>query len=189
MSLELLNTLASVTTMLVIGTASIAALIQLRHLRAGNQIQGQLAIRQVLLDAQFRESLRRLRRDFPSLIAEPSFRTFLATGTARGTDVPADYVELREAALGVGQNLENIGNMIRNGLTDRRIFLEQYGPIVVDAWAVLEPHARIQREAAHSDAPWEDFEYLTVLSRQWMAQCGTCYPKDVPRILPPYSQH
>lgn len=53
MSLELSNTLATLTTTIIIAATAVAAIVQLRHLRASNQIAGQLALRQVLLDDNF----------------------------------------------------------------------------------------------------------------------------------------
>ena len=44
MSLELLNALASLLTVCIIAATAIAAMVQLRHLRAGNQITAMLAI-------------------------------------------------------------------------------------------------------------------------------------------------
>jgi len=49
------------------------------------------------------------------------------------------YDSLYEELLVVGRNLENIGNTIRNGLTDERIFLEQYANLVIVAWDATEP--------------------------------------------------
>ncbi|HXM19123.1 MAG TPA: hypothetical protein VN934_10020 [Candidatus Tumulicola sp.] len=185
MSLELLNTLATITTTLVIAATAIAAIVQLRHLRASNQIAGQLALRQVLLDTAFWDAMGRVRFEIPTLLKDPEFRKFVrefhlssAQASEERFDVP--YAD----ALTVGRNLENIGNMIRNGLTDKRIFLEQYANLVVMAWDGLEPLVKIRRDAVESDAPWEDFEYLTVLSRQWISEVRSAYPKGVARILP-----
>jgi len=157
----------------------------LRHLRASNQIAGQLALRQVLLDTAFWDAMGRVRFEIPTLLKDPEFRKFVrefhlssAQASEERFDVP--YAD----ALTVGRNLENIGNMIRNGLTDKRIFLEQYANLVVMAWDGLEPLVKIRRDAVESDAPWEDFEYLTVLSRQWISEVRSAYPKGVARILP-----
>jgi hypothetical protein len=88
----------------------------------------------------------------------------------------------------VGRNLENVGNMIRNGLTDKRIFLEQYASLVITAWDAIEPLVRLRREATGRDTPWEDFEYLTVLARHWVSESKSSYPKGVERILPTFDR-
>jgi hypothetical protein len=186
-SLDLLNTLATLLTTLIIAATAIAAIVQLRHLRAGNQIAGQLAMRQVLLDGEFWDAIGRARSEVPALLNEPRFVKFVWEWHLDGPSEDDDRFDgPYTAALKVGRNLENIGNMIRNGLTDKRIFLEQYAYLVVTAWDATEPLLKIRREASASDALWEDFEYLTVLSRKWVAEGRTCYPAGVERILPSY---
>jgi hypothetical protein len=185
-SLELLNTLATVTTTIVIAATAVAAIVQLRHLRASNQIAGQLALRQVLLDSDFWNAVGRARFEIPGLLKDPEFRTFVRNAhLSSATDWEERYDAPYTAVLTVGRNLENIGNMIRNGLTDKRIFLEQYANLVTTSWDAIEPLLIIRREAEGSDAAWEDFEYLTVLSRKWISETRSCYPKGVARILPP----
>jgi hypothetical protein len=186
MSLELLNTLATITTTVVITATAIAAVVQLRHMRASNQIAGQLALREVLLDDAFIESMGHIRFEIRELLKEPQFLAYVRQfHLSSATDGDERYDRSYMAALRVGRNLENIGNMIRNGMTDRRIFLEQYANLVVMAWDGTEPLLRIRREATGNDATWEDFEYLTVLSRRWISQVRSCYPKGAERILPP----
>jgi hypothetical protein len=125
MSLELLNTLATITTTVVISATAIAAVIQLRHMRASNQIAGQLALRQVLLDDAFIESMGHVRFEIRELLKDPQFLEFVRQfHLSTASDGDERYERPYAAALRVGRNLENIGNMIRNGLTDRRIFLE-----------------------------------------------------------------
>jgi hypothetical protein len=186
MSLELLNTLATITTTIVISATAIAAVIQLRHMRAGNQIAGQLALRQVLLDDEFIDSMGHVRFEIRDLLKDPQFLEFVRQfHLSSATDGDERYDRSYAAALRVGRNLENVGNMIRNGLTDRRIFLEQYADLVVMAWDGTESLLRIRREATSDDAIWEDFEYLTVLARRWISIVRSCYPKGMERLLPP----
>jgi diadenosine tetraphosphatase ApaH/serine/threonine PP2A family protein phosphatase len=168
-----------------VAATAIAALVQLRHLRAGNQIAGQLAMVNLFQGPEFESAMQRARRDLPRLLTDTSFRTFVARArTEYPVDTPAEFIEVWTAASLVGSHLENIGNMVRNGLTDRRIFLEQWTPLVTSAWTLLEPIIVLRREATRSDTPWEDFEYLTVLSRDAMNRYPTFYPKDTKRILP-----
>jgi hypothetical protein len=188
MSLELLNTLATITTTIVIAATAIAAIVQLRHLRNGNQIAAQLALRQLLLDTGFWAAVGQARHEIPKLLEDPKFRQFVREyhlSTAPTVEDDERFEGPYTAALAVGRNLENIGNMVRNGLTDPRIFLEQYATLVETAWNATEPLLKIRREAVGSDAPWEDFEYLTVLARDWNAKVRSCYPSGVRRILPP----
>ena len=186
MTLELINTIASVATTVIVAAAAIAALVQLRHLRGANQISGQLALREVLLDRAFLQAVGRARQEVPALMTEPAFRKYVADYHFGLADDNERYDSIYEEILLVGRNLENIGNMIRNGLTDGRIFIEQWAPLVVTAWNAIEPLLRIRRVAEQADYAWEDFEYLTVLARRWIAENRTAYPRNVARILPPY---
>jgi hypothetical protein len=184
-SLELLNTLASLATTLIVAATAIAAIVQLRHLRAGNQIAGQLALRQVLLDDNFMSAMRRIRMEVPALVTDPDFHTFVYKFHVEPQTKRDDrYEDVYTAALMVGRNLENIGNMVRNGLTDERVFLEQYDSLVVAAWEGTEPLLRMRREAEGTDTAWEDFEYLTVLARKRLAESRSVFPKGAQRILP-----
>jgi hypothetical protein len=143
-------------------------------------------LRQVLLGDDFLNAMGHIRVEVPVLLREPEFNIFVRDfHTSSRTDGPERYETVYAAALMVGRNLEFVGNMMRNGLTDKQIFLEQYASLVVMAWDALEPLLKIRREVAGSDTTWEDFEYLTVLARQWMSANRSRYPKDVARILPP----
>ena len=188
MTLELINTIASVATTVIVAAAAVAALVQLRHLRGANQISGQLALRQVLLDRDFLEAVGRARQEVPKLMKEPAFRKYVADYHLGLADDNERYDSLYEEILLVGRNLENIGNMVRNGLTDGRIFIEQWSPLVITAWDAIEPLLRIRRVAEQADYAWEDFEYLTVLARHWIAENRSAYPAGVERILPPYAE-
>ena len=188
MPLDVLNTAASLATTLIVAATAIAALVQLRHLRTGNQIEGQLAMVNLFQGADFERALQRIRQDLPRLLTDENFRRFVARArTEYPADIPPEFIEAWNAASLVGSHLENIGNMVRNGLTDRRIFLEQWTPLVTSAWTALEPITILRRKATASDTPWEDFEYLTVLSREAMSRYPTFYPKDTPRILPSFT--
>lgn len=45
--------------------------------------------------------------------------------------------------------------------------------VVSESWDLLELLARVRCKLEKSDAAWEDFEYLTILSREWMQTRGT----------------
>lgn len=186
MSLELLNTLATLATCAIVATTAIAALIQLRHLRASNQIQGQLAINALIQSDEFRRAQITL-SGLADMLADPTYaQAFRQLPPSNQT--PAPVIAMYGAARVVGSNLENIGNMVRNGLTDGRLFIEQFGNVVIDMWTVLEPLTRVRRAVERSDTAWEDFEYLTILSREWMRSGGSVFPKNRRRLLPPWNE-
>jgi hypothetical protein len=185
MSLELLNTIATLATSVIIATTAIAALIQLRHLRASNQIAGQLAINALIQGDEFIAAERTI-RGMPAMIGDPRYAWAFRRPITN--DLPPEVIEMRSAARRVGSNLENIGNMIRHKLTDGPLFIEQFCNIVSDSWNLLEPYARIRRkfEPFH-DAIWEDFELLTIMSRDWLRMHPTAF-EHTHRLLPSWTE-
>jgi len=69
--LEGLNTAAAVGTFLVIGATAIAALVQLRHMRVNNQIEGLLSVLARVEDEHFNTWVSQAQEDVPKLIADP----------------------------------------------------------------------------------------------------------------------
>jgi len=185
MSLELLNTIATLATCVIITTTAVAALVQLRHLRASNQIQGQLAINALIQGDEFRAA-RITIRTLSRMMEDPELAwAFRAPLT---DELPQEVVEMRLAAARVGSNFENIGNMVRNNLTDGRLFVEQFGNVVSEAWDLLEPYTRLRRKTEPwHDAAWEEFEYLTILSRDWLRTHPTAF-LHVRSLLPPWTE-
>ena len=186
MSLELVNTIATLATCVIVATTAIAALIQLRHLRANNQIQGQLAINAFIQSDDFKTAEATL-QGLSKMLDDPKLAWAFRIPVS--PEMPPDVIAMRRAASVVGSNLENIGNMVRNRLTDGRLFIEQFCNVVSESWDVLEPFTRIRRkyDAMH-DSVWEDFEYLTILSREWMRTKGSSFPKTSRRLLPPWTE-
>src|SRR5579872_3706746 len=71
--LDIVNTIAAVGTFVVIAATAIAAIIQLRHLRASNQLQGLLDVIGRLEDEKIYEWFSETRRELPSLLEDPKY--------------------------------------------------------------------------------------------------------------------
>ncbi|MDP9110828.1 MAG: hypothetical protein M3M96_04270 [Candidatus Eremiobacteraeota bacterium] len=186
MSLELLNTLATLATSAIVAATAIAALIQLRHLRASNQIQAQLSINDLIQSDSFRRAIIKI-EGLKAMISIPELRWAFSAPLAE--TLPPEVIEMRKAAGHVGSNLENIGNMVRNRLTNEEMFIEQFGNVVDEAWEALLPYTCMRRKFSNNhDAIWEDFEYLTILSRKWTTTRRSAFPPNMRRILPPWTE-
>jgi hypothetical protein len=184
MSLEIINTIAALTTTLVIAATVLAALAQLRHLRAGNQIAGFLTLRNMLDDEAHQRAVALLERE-GNIADDKEFRAYVK---AAFTGVPAPHDDrsrdVRAAVIMLANSFEVVGTLVRNGIVDQRLFLEQYCSTIVNMWRRLAPYIVAVRGLQNDDGIWEDFEYLTVLSQQYMAKHPSVYPKGVPRLLP-----
>jgi hypothetical protein len=183
MALELVNTIATTLTAVVIAGTAIAALIQLRHMRAGNQISALLTLRSMLDEPGHQAALLLLRLRLAEMLRDPNFRECLL---GKKPDVPLDvqerYEEMRSAAFLIGNTYDAIGTLVRRGIIDRNLFLEQYCSVISREWDNLEVVTGCGRKAAADDGIWEDFEYLTVLSRRFAKDFPSAFPKDMERI-------
>ena len=74
MSLELLSTVASIGTFVVIGATAIAALVQLRHMRSSNQIAALTEVRETLESDRFAQARRYALEAVPKLVSDPAGR-------------------------------------------------------------------------------------------------------------------
>jgi hypothetical protein len=188
MSLELINTLGTLTTVAIVAAAAIAALVQLRHLRAGNQINAMLSIGDKFQGLVFQNALESVNTRLAAALGDPAFRNHVVAmrrGDPSVPDVDTKYVDVRRAAILVGNVYEELGILVKNGIVDRTLFLDRYQGVIISAWHRLEAFAAFIREASGSAAIWENFEYLAVLSQDWLKQHpqGT-FPKGVRRLEP-----
>jgi hypothetical protein len=184
MSLELINTLGTLTTAFVIAATAVAAIVQLRHMRAGNQINAMLSIGQELGAKDLEEAWMLLRRKLAAMMEHPDFRAFLVA-SARGAATPHvtdDYSEVRRSSIAVGNAYEELGILVKAGIVDRTLFLDRYSWIIITRWTLMQNLIGLTREAAGVDGIWENFEYLAVLSQDWISEHASTYPKGVRRM-------
>lgn len=175
--LEILNVVASLGTFLVIGATAIAAVVQLRHMRANNQLEGLLSVLARVEDSNFNRWVTAAQRQLPVLLADPEYRQSIMDGTF-DRDV---------AWLNLANSYDWVGSLVKNRLIPIDAFLDVYSLRVLQAWNVIEPVAALVRPVA-GDGVWENFEFLCVKAQDWNAKHGgSAYPKHVRRIkLPPF---
>ena len=172
MSLELWSTIASTGTWLVITATAVAAIIQLRHLRASNQQQELLTILRMPLEPALREALDFTTREFPQKMQDFEFRKQL------DTRLPPDRSIHKE--LWVCDYYERIGSCIKLGLFDEELYFDNSSPDRY--WVVLEPAIAILRRQ-RGPVVYDNFEYLVVRCREWDAKHPRGnYPERVRRL-------
>jgi hypothetical protein len=160
-------------TFAVIAATAIAALIQLRHLRASNQLNGLLTILRMWHDPKIQQWFDYVRDDLPEKMKDPQFRA----------DLAGDRIDRRvHPELMVCDFWEQIGSYVKYGLLDEGSFLDVSCGTVNTFWEMLWPVTSIRRTRL-GPSLYENFEYIAVRGRQWMAKhpFGS-YPKALPRI-------
>jgi hypothetical protein len=184
MSLEMLNTVASLLTVAVVSATAIAAIVQLRHLRVSNQINAMLEIGKKFEAPAYLEASALVARTLDATLNDPSFRQY---EVARGRDLPLPDIdpkqlEVRRAAISVGNTFDEMGLLLKNGCIDRDLFVYQYEQLIRQEWNRLELFIAFARQARGSNTMWEMFEYLVVVTVDLTNDKPGTYPPALRRL-------
>ncbi len=174
MPLEMINTIAAVGTMVVIGATAIAALVQLRHMRNSNQLTGLLEVLSRVEDPVFNEWLDRAKDEAEKMLPDANFRKSVVAGT---------YPRENNPWLNMMNSYEWVGSLVKHGLIPEEAFLDVYSARILRAWDVVEPFFALVRRRGDTSL-LENFEYLVVLSRDWERKYPNgAYPRRAPRLM------
>lgn len=179
MSLELWSTLASFGTFIVIAATAVAAIVQLRHARSGNQIAALTELRDAFQSTEFTQAMSFVETQLSDLLKNPRFRFQFEYRAAR-TDEFRDAIHRVRL---VGNYFEDMGALIAAGLLDADLTAMIYSSDLARAWESLKPLVAIGRRGAGGNAVWENFEYAAMLSQRWMrTHPNGGYPTGAPRL-------
>lgn len=172
MSPEWLTAIGTLGTFVVIAASAIAALMQLRHMRGSNQIQALTECRETLESDRFQEARRFITHRLPALLQDPHMREQFE----KAQTFPD---ELQQISF-VANFFESMGAFVRFGIIDRTIACSLWCAVVVSSWDSLLPVTEMRRQT--DAAIWEYFEYLAVLSKRFMEEHPTTYPRGMERM-------
>ena len=178
MSAEIVSAAAAVGTFVVIAATAIAAVVQLRHMRASNQLNAFMTIGHDFERPEFREMQSYVRNELLAKMQEPGYGADILAGHG------VDRVKYPEAI--VCGFYEQLGIFLKHRLVDETVFLDAYYPLVIRNWERLLPFIAINRQVG-GPASWENFEYAAVRAYQWAERYpnGTL-PDGFPRLpIPP----
>jgi len=97
-------------------------------------------------------------------------------------DVDKHYLKVRQAANLIGNTFENIGSMVKNGILDERLVLDIYCWIIYGQWQRLAGLTALARVATGEPSIRENFEYIAVLLKRYLATHPVTYPQNVERL-------
>ena len=158
MTWEQLNTIASFGADIMILATAIAAVIQLRHLRSANDLQGLLKVLEMAYQPAIQEAFDFLTHDFPEKIKDPAFRRELLIH-------PVDsHVHKELIAM---EYYERLGSYVKNHLIPADLYLDCSSPS--HYWAALAPVVSTLR-LQHGPSAYENFEYLVACELEWDAK-------------------
>ena len=170
--LGLWNAIVSTVSLLVVAGAAIAALRQIRHLRAQNTLNGLLKILDDWLDPTFREWVNDVRTRLPARMAEPGFFDEF--------DRPID--RSRHPELHICDWYEQVGSYLKYGLLDERTIMDVSSGSAPYLWTAIEPVIVYMRKT-RGDSLYENFEYFAARAVIFArAHPNGCYPANTPRM-------
>lgn len=178
MSLELVNTLATLGTFLVIAATAIAAIVQLRHARSSNHIATLNELRETSESPEFQAAAHFVQTQLSAKLQDAAFRYQIATPAARAPEMRSLFAMTKL----IGNYYEGMGIVVKMRLVDKEAILAFWADAITQNWDRLAPVAAITRRRV-GDSLWENFEYLTVLAQDWKAAHPKgAYPAGVRRI-------
>ncbi|MDQ6929710.1 MAG: DUF4760 domain-containing protein [Candidatus Eremiobacteraeota bacterium] len=180
MTPEVWSAVGSIVSAVVITATAIAALIQLRHMRAGNAINAMLALRASFSNPVFINAMELLLDgSLAKAMQDPLYRAYIT----RKAPAPSEMaVKINQALLHVANWYEVLGSMVLQKIVTMGSVADNYAGIVKTAWDLCEPQILYLRAHMNDDAVFESFEYLTVVSIKWVEEHPSVYPANVPRL-------
>ncbi len=173
MSLELLNTLAAIGSFVVFTATAIAALVQIKHLRASNELDAFLHLSDALRKPELGEALRYVQTDLAAKLEDPAYRAELAH---------LGFIDARvHREMDACNWFNEVGSLVKHRLVEERTFLDLFARLVTYYWGKLEPVVAILRRE-RGPSQYENFEYLASLAEKWRAKHPTGdYPASAAR--------
>ena len=155
----MVSALAESGTLVVICASVIAALIQLRHIRAGNQLQALLSLERDFRGDPMQSALRYVQEVLPKKLEDPEYRRELET---IGFIDPSAHPEM------VACNwLNEMGTLVKRGLVSEDTFMDLFARLIAHCWRQISPAVAIMRRT-RGEAQYHDFEYLAQRAAAWI---------------------
>jgi len=159
MSPEWLTAIGTLGTFVVIAASAAAALFQLRHMRGSNQIVALTECRETLESPEFGEAQNFVSFELPKRLKDPAERAKISQIPFEG-----EY----KAIATVANFFESMGMFVKNGIIDPGLACDFWCYSVVRNWTALAPVITYVRKKIDVPALWENFEYMAVLSDDYL---------------------
>lgn len=178
MSWEALTALATLGTFFVILMSAAAALKQLRHSNAANQVAALIELRESLESPRAVAARNFIMTELPKRLNDPAE----ARKLARAPSFWGEYDEVRY----IGNILDTFGLLVKKKIVDKNFFYESFGYVVLSIWDALLPLTTCVRRASGLDF-WGNFEYLAYLATRFNESSGgiktySPYPANLRRM-------
>lgn len=158
MTLETFNTVVALVTAVIIGATAVAAVVQLRHIRASNELTAFSEAMELWYQPAVQDGFRFIQRELAAKMEDPVFRADLDTAGV------VDHIAHPE--LSPVDFFDNIGVMVSLGLLREDIILHPAGQLLQDLWKTMSPSIAIMRRKRGAQL-YVSFEYLASRAALW----------------------
>lgn len=174
MPVDLLSALAAVGTFIVVGATAVAAVIQLRHMRASNQLGALLSLERDFHDESLQESFRFVQGELVYKMRDQAYRAELER---------IGFIDTRtHLEVSVLNWFNALGTLLKNGLVEETAFMDLFSRLAVQYWEILAPAIAILRRR-RGPGQYHSFEYLAIRARKWLSDHPQgSFPKGMSRI-------
>lgn len=177
MSTEAITAFATLATVVVIGASAVAALIQLRHMRASNQLEAVLSLERDFRSPEVQAALRYVQERLPARLEDPNYRNELAVIGFVNTDVHPELIACNW--------FNEMGTLLKHGLISEDTFMDLFARLIRYYWKALAPAVSIMRRSRGA-GQYHDFEYLAIRAEGWVERYPHGYfPRGVARSALP----
>jgi hypothetical protein len=156
---QVATAVGQIGTFAVVGGSVIAALVQLRHMRGGNQLQALLSLERDFRAPQLQAALTYVQEHLPQRLEDPAYRRDLDQLGFIDPEVHPEMVACNW--------LNEMGTLVKRNLVSEDTFMDLFGRLIVHCWKHLSPAIAIMRRK-RGQAQYHDFEYLAVRAAAWL---------------------
>lgn len=175
-----LSAISTFVTMIVIAASAMAAVFQLRHMRAGNTITGFLGFMDKWASPQARE--------IANYVFSGSVQEKLADATYRQEIMSPLVDRLANPEFQYLDFWESLGMLLKLGYFAEDAVMESGGPTAIKVWHALSPVIAIVRRARGPQV-YDNFEYLVSRALLWESKHPYgAFPRNTPHLptIDPY---
>jgi len=159
MSADMVAALAQLGTLFVIVASVVAAMIQLQHMRAGNQLEALLSLERDFHGPELQSALTYLQEQLPQRLEDPAYRHELET---------IGFIDYKAHPEMVACNwLNEMGTLVKRGLVSEDTFMDLFARLIAYSWHQLSPAIAIMRRR-RGQSQYHDFEYLAMRAALWL---------------------
>lgn len=159
MNAELLTAYSTLGTVVVIGASAIAALIQLRDMRAGNQLEAIMALEKDFREPEVQAALHYVQQQLAGKLEERTYREELSA---------IGYVDVAHHPELIACNwFARLGTVLKHGLIAEDTFMDLFGRLIRYYWRALKPVVALMRRS-RGPGQYDEFEYLALRADAWL---------------------